>query len=85
MIDIEKIKERKKIRKEILEELYELWFNTESSALVGTKQQIYQESSERQNAFHYLLSMEFIDISTLGERLVIRITAKGIEHVEIHI
>jgi hypothetical protein len=88
MIDIRKIQERKQLRTEILEELYKLWFTGESNALVGTKQELYQESKERHFAFHYLLGMEFITIASMvgnsskDEILSIHISAKGIEHVE---
>ncbi|MEC0236719.1 hypothetical protein P4H71_20580 [Paenibacillus kribbensis] len=88
MIDIKKIQERKKIRAEILEELYKLWFSGEFNALVGTKQELYQGSKERHLAFHYLLGMEFITITPMGgsstkdEILSVHISAKGIEHVE---
>ncbi|MBE0342901.1 hypothetical protein E4V51_19960 [Paenibacillus sp. 28ISP30-2] len=88
MIDIEQVRERKKLRLDILAELYQLWFGGESSSLVGTKRDIYQErNTERHLAFHYLFGMKFIHIKPrdgegMDEILSISITAEGIEFLE---
>ncbi|MGM1022262.1 MAG: hypothetical protein ACQEXV_17365 [Bacillota bacterium] len=88
MIDIEQVRERKKLRLDILAELYQLWFGGESSSLVGTKRDIYQErNTERHLAYHYLVCSGLIDITPMDgkgmdEVLSISITAKGIEFLE---
>lgn len=88
MIDIEKVKERKKLRLDILGELYHLWFSGGETSISGTKREIYQErNSERHLAYHYLVCMGFIEIAPMGgkgmdEVLSISITVKGIEFLE---
>lgn len=88
MIDIKQVRERKKLRLDILAELYQLWFSGGEISMSGTKRDIYQErSTERHLAFHYLVSMGLIDITPMGgkgmdEILSISITVKGIEYLE---
>ncbi|MEE4561529.1 hypothetical protein [Paenibacillus polymyxa] len=88
MIDIEEVKERKKLRLDILGELYQLWFSGGEISMSGTKRDIYQErNTERHLAFHYLVSMGLIEITPMGgkgmdEVLSISITVKGIEFLE---
>ncbi|WP_025693071.1 hypothetical protein [Paenibacillus zanthoxyli] len=89
MIDLEKVRERKKIREQILTKLYVQWFGPEpnASALVGTKHELYPDS-EHHRAFHYLAGKGLIDISPTGqgsgmnEVLAVFISAKGIDYVE---
>lgn len=91
MIDAKKIIERKKLRLEILEKLYEIFysggpeaFSGKTEALMGTKQEIYLDN-EHHKAFHYLLGKKMIHISSAGgepEQLAIFITSEGIDYVE---
>lgn len=90
MVDIQKIIERKNLRKEILEELYELYFSGgpeafssgRQEALLGTKEELFT-SNERHKAFHYLMGKKLIEISPSGnELLAIYITSDGIDYFE---
>ncbi|WP_226000875.1 hypothetical protein [Paenibacillus sp. BJ-4] len=89
MIDAEKVRERKKLRLDILGELYQIWFSgEENNMLFGSKEDIYQKrNTERHLAFHFMFEMGFIHISPMGgkgmdEKLSISITAKGIDFLE---
>ncbi|MCI1776597.1 MULTISPECIES: hypothetical protein [Paenibacillus] len=89
MISPEKIIERQKLRRDILEKCYEIFHSAEkpfttSEALVGTKEELYKDN-EHHKAFHYLMSKDLIHISSSGskpEKLSVFITAHGIDFVE---
>ncbi|NMM55571.1 hypothetical protein [Paenibacillus aquistagni] len=96
MIDIQKIKERQKLRLEILEKLYEIYFSggpealrkDRNEALKGTKKEIYLDN-EHHKAYVYLFNRKLIMIAPLPgassadeEILTIHITAEGIDYVE---
>jgi hypothetical protein len=90
MVDIQKIIERKKLRIQILEELYELFFSGgpeafssgRLEALLGTQDELFT-SNERHKAFHYLQGKKLIEISPSGkELLAIYITSDGIDYFE---
>lgn len=85
MIDIKSIKERKKLRLEILGELYNLHFfsPTQNNCLIVKTNELYGErNSEKHLAYHYLLTIGYIHIEISDDSSAVNITAKGIDYVE---
>jgi len=96
-LKIEEIVKRKKIRREILEKLYELfhsggqeWPNSNKvMGIIASKKELYVDS-EHHKAYHYLLAKGYIQLSSLtsnakkseDERLSVMITADGIDFIE---
>lgn len=96
-LNIEEIQKRKKIRREILEKLYELfyyggqeWPNANKVVgIIALKRELYVDN-EHHKAYHYLLAKGYIQISTStpnakkseDERLSVMITADGIDYIE---
>ncbi|MCM3710719.1 hypothetical protein [Sporosarcina luteola] len=85
MVDIKSMKERKKLRLEILEELYNLHFfsPTQNNCLIVKTNELYGErNSEKHLAYHYLLTSGLIHIEISGDSSAVSITSKGIDYVE---
>jgi len=85
MIDIDAMKERKKLRLEILEQLYNLLYfaPTRNNILSGKTVEIFGErNSEKHLAYHYLVWAGYIEIDSYEDTSAISITAKGIDYVE---
>ncbi|WOV86522.1 hypothetical protein QWT69_11435 [Sporosarcina oncorhynchi] len=85
MIDVKSMKERKKLRLEILEELYNLHFfsPTQNNCLIVKSNELYGErNSEKHLAYHYLVTSGYIQIDISGDSSGVSITAKGIDYVE---
>lgn len=96
-MDISKIHERQELRCRILKKLYELlhaggpeWPSSNNvEGLIGTKKELYIDN-EHHKAYHYLHTKGYIQISSLtpnakrsdDERLVVMITADGIDYIE---
>ncbi|WP_368657095.1 hypothetical protein AB3Z07_13830 [Metabacillus halosaccharovorans] len=85
MIDVNDIKERKKLRLEILEQLYNLYFNssTQNQSLTGNKEELFGvRNSEKHLAYHYLVTGGFIEIDSTDAHSAVTITVKGIDYIE---
>lgn len=86
MMNFSAMKERKKLRLEILEQLYNLHFHspTQNQCLVGSTKELFGErNSEKHLAFHYLLLSEYIEIDNNDDdQTIVTITTKGIDYVE---
>ncbi|WP_411343521.1 hypothetical protein ACE3MZ_18160 [Paenibacillus sp. WLX1005] len=92
-MDIKKIiKDRQQGRLTILEQLYWKWFEP-SQSLIGTTKEIYGKIlTDEHLAVAYLREKGLIDIDVIEnppdpreEKLVLTITAIGIDYVEDHI
>jgi len=85
MMNFSAMKERKKLRLEILEQLYNLHFHspTQNQCLVGTTKELFGErNSEKHLAYHYLVTSGYIEIDQNDEQTIVTITNKGIDYVE---
>ncbi|TQR32742.1 hypothetical protein C7Y47_11465 [Lysinibacillus sphaericus] len=85
MIDVNAMKERKKIRLEILEQLYNLHFvaPTQNNCLISKINELYGErNSEKHLAYHYLVTSGYINIDNMDDSVAVSITATGIDYVE---
>lgn len=85
MINVNDIKERKQLRLEILEKLYNVFFHspTQNQSLIGKTKELYgNRNSEKHLAFHYLLTSGYIEIDSTEDQSAVIITAKGIDYVE---
>ena len=87
MIDVSAMKERKKLRLEILVQLYNLHFfpTGQNNGLISKTNDLYgKRNSEKHLAYHYLVTSGFIHIENMDDNLAINITAKGIDYVELN-
>lgn len=85
MIDIDAMKERKKLRLEILEQLYNFHYfaSNQNNNLSGKTNELFGErNSEKHLAYHYLVTVGYIDIDNIEDNSAISITTKGIDYVE---
>ncbi|MBP1080769.1 hypothetical protein ACFFJQ_14265 [Bacillus capparidis] len=86
MLNVNEIKERKKIRLEILEQLYDLYFHppTQNQALFTKRKELIGErNSEKHLAYHYLLTSGYIHMDVdENDRAKVMIKNKGIDYVE---
>ncbi|MCT6925220.1 hypothetical protein [Metasolibacillus sp.] len=85
VIDVQKVKERKKLRLEILTQLYNLHYFavTQNNNLHGKTSELFGErNSEKHLAYHYLLTAGYIEIESIEDNSAITLTAKGIDYVE---
>lgn len=85
MLDIKLMKERKRMRLEIMVELYNLYFNspTQNNYFVIKTNELYAErNSEKHLAYHYLVESNYINIEIVDSDSIVMITAKGIDYVE---
>lgn len=85
MIDVKSLKERKKLRLEILELLYDLHFYslTQNNCLIVKSNELYGErNSEKHLAYHYLVTSGYVQIDITDDSSAVHITSKGIDYVE---
>ncbi len=86
------IKDRQKLRLMILENLYWNWFE-HTQPIIGSKKEIYGKIlTDEHLAIAYLREKGFININVIEnsvnpreEKLILTVTAKGIDYVEDHI
>lgn len=85
MIDVKAIRDRKKVRMEILTKLYNhnFYSPTQNNYLIAKMNELIGErNSEKHLAYHYLVESGYIEIENMDDYSTVRITAKGINYVE---